>query len=91
MKLALTLTMNDGEEKQYTVEHSDLLDFEERFDVPATILGDEDKRRLSHMMFLAYCVAKRVGDTSLAFRDWVNTVDSWGGDEDTDTEGSPPL
>jgi hypothetical protein len=84
VNIALHVTLVDGAVKEYRVAPSDVLDFEEEFNVSAEVLADSDRRRMSHIMFLGYSAARRVGDTDLEFRDWVNTVDEFGSPEGDD-------
>jgi hypothetical protein len=74
MNFNLLLKFTDGTEKEVTGKASDIVAFEERFDISMQSLQKDV--RVTHLMFLAWHSEKRTGATKDTFEKWVDTVDS---------------
>jgi hypothetical protein len=74
MNFNLLVKFNDGSEKEVEGKASDILAFEERFDISMASL--QKNVRVTHLLFLAWHVEKRTGNTKAAFEKWVEDVDS---------------
>ena len=72
MKLNLRIEFTDGTTKDIVCSASDLVAFEDKYNLSVTKLGDETK--LSHLLFLAYHSESRKKQTTLDFDAWVDTV-----------------
>jgi len=72
LKLNLRIEFIDGKAKDVTCSASDLVAFENKYDLSVTRLGEETK--LSHLLFLAYHSEFRTKQTTLGFDEWVDTV-----------------
>lgn len=72
MKLNLRVEFNDTKVKDVTCSASDLVAFEDKFNISVTRLSEETK--LTHLLFLAWHSEFRTKSTTLKFDDWVDTV-----------------
>lgn len=72
MKLNLRVEFNDSKVKDVTCSASDLVAFEDKFNISVTRLGEETK--LTHLLFLAWNSEFRTKATGLEFDAWVDTV-----------------
>ena len=74
MNFNLLVKFEDGSEKEVVGKAADIIAFEERFDRSMASL--EKDVRVTHLMFLAWHVEKRTGNTKDPFEKWVESVDS---------------
>lgn len=72
MKFNLRIEFADGTSKDITCSASDLVAFEDKYNLSVAKLGDDPK--LSHLLFLAYSSESRRKQTALDFTSWVDTV-----------------
>ena len=70
--IALSISFLDGSEKTVEAVASDLLAFEQKFDL--SIVKLQSEIRLTHLFYLAWHACKRLGYTSDEFEKWVETV-----------------
>ena len=68
----LEVVFLDGTKKQVSAVAADLIAFESHFDLSITSL--EKDLRLTHLLFIAWNVLKRTGQTADEFDVWANTV-----------------
>jgi len=73
MNFNLLVTLLDGTATEITGVASDLVAFESHFDLSVARLNAEVK--ITHLLYLAWHVLKRTGQTSDTFEKWVDTVD----------------
>lgn len=86
MKINLQVQFEDGTSQEITANASDLVAFEDKFNVSIARLGTESK--LSHLMFLAWHASKRQKKTDKSFEEWLDGIESIGdSDEDPKSEG----
>ena len=76
MRLALRISFLDGNAKEITCSASDLVKFEDKFDLSVARLQEDLK--ISHLLFLAWASETRTKATALDFDSWVDTVESVG-------------
>jgi len=72
LKLNLRIEFIDGNAKDVTCSASDLVAFENKYDLSVTRLGEESK--LGHLLFLAWHSEHRSKATALEFEAWIETV-----------------
>lgn len=72
MKLNLRVEFNDTKVKDVVCSASDLVAFEDKFNISVTRLSEETK--LTHLLFLAWHSEHRTKATGLEFDAWVDTV-----------------
>jgi hypothetical protein len=70
--IVLKIELADGTTKEVSTSASDLIAFEERFDMSIAAL--EKNFRMTHLFFLAWQASKRTGLTTDEFDAWVDTV-----------------
>ena len=70
--IALVVQFLDGSEETVEAVASDLIAFEERFNLSVVKL--ETEIRLTHLFFLAWHACKRLGKTTDEFEKWVESV-----------------
>lgn len=70
--IELEVVFLDGSKKQVSAVAADLIAFESHFDLSITSL--EKDLRLTHLLFIAWNVLKRTGQTSDEFDVWANGV-----------------
>lgn len=70
--ISLNIIFNDGTEKTITTVASDLIAFEERFDMSIAAL--EKNVRMTHLFYIAWSAYKRTGGTTDDFEKWVEGV-----------------
>lgn len=85
LNIDLAVTYKNGTKSDVVCKTVDYLAFEAHFDKPIAVL---EQGRLTHLLWLAWTAATRAGDTSVAFDEWVDTVD---GIESGDANDVPPL
>lgn len=70
--IELEVVFLDGSKKKVSAVAADLIAFESHFDLSITSL--EKDLRLTHLLFIAWNVLKRTGQTADEFDVWANTV-----------------
>lgn len=70
--ISLTIQYADGTEKSVTAIAADIVAFETKFDLSIARLEKEVK--LTHLLYMAWNVERRNGDTKVDFDKWVDTV-----------------
>jgi hypothetical protein len=73
MNFNLLVTLLDGTATEVTGVAADLVAFESHFDLSVARLGSEVK--ITHLLYLAWHVLKRTGQTKDTFEKWVESVD----------------
>lgn len=73
MNFNLTVSFLDGSSCEVSGIAADLVAFEAEFDVSVTRLNAEMK--ITHLLWLAWHVLKRTGETKDAFSKWVESVE----------------
>ena len=76
MKINLQITYSDSTTKELTAIAADLVSFESKFDLSIAKLEREVK--LTHLLYIAWCVEKRTKGTALEFDAWVETIETIG-------------
>jgi len=76
MRFNLLIKFADKTEKEVTASTSDLVAFEDRFNISIGKLAEE--QRLGHLLFLAWHSEQRTKATKLKYEDWLDTVDGVG-------------
>lgn len=74
MNFNLLVTFLDGSNVHTSGVASDLVAFEAQFDKSVSTLGHEVK--ITHLLWLAWHVEKRLGNTKNTFEKWVESVDT---------------
>ena len=76
MKLNLQIQFTDkpDEVKQIVSNPSDMIKLETKYDI--SIASLEANIKITHLLFLAWASESRTKATTLAFEEWVDTVDS---------------
>jgi hypothetical protein len=72
MNFNLLVTFLDGSDTTVSGIAADLVAFEAQFDLSVSALGQNVK--ITHLLWLAWHVEKRVGNTKDSFEKWVETV-----------------
>lgn len=75
----LRILFISGSEEVVSALAVDLMAFEAKFDMSATVLGKDV--RLTHLFFLAWHASKRTGKTSAEFEKWAEDISIVTGDE----------
>jgi hypothetical protein len=70
--ISLTITFEDGTEKEVTAVAADLVAFEERFDMSIAQL--EKNVRMTHLFFLGWNAMRRTKQTTDDFETWVESA-----------------
>jgi hypothetical protein len=73
MNFNLLVTLLDGTSTEVTGVAADLVAFESHFDLSVARLNAEVK--ITHLLYLAWHVLKRTGQTKDTFEKWVELVD----------------
>jgi hypothetical protein len=73
MNFNLLVTLLDGTSTEVTGVAADLVAFESHFDLSVARLNSEVK--ITHLLYLAWHVLKRTGQTKDTFEKWVELVD----------------
>ena len=73
MNFNLLVTLLDGTATEVTGVAADLVAFESHFDLSVARLNSEVK--ITHLLYLAWHVLKRTGQTKDTFEKWVELVD----------------
>jgi hypothetical protein len=74
MNINLLITYLDGNKKDISAGASDIVAFEEKFDLSIARL--EQNVKLTHLFFLAWHTEKRTGATKEDFNKWLESVSS---------------
>jgi hypothetical protein len=82
MRITLRVTFLNGETKEVVCSASDLVKFENHFNISVSKIEKEVK--ISHLLFLVYASETRTKATALDFDTWLETVDSVGASEIND-------
>lgn len=82
MRITLRVVYLNGETKEVTCSASDLVKFENHFNISIAKL-DEDLK-ISYLLFLVHASETRTKATTLDFDTWVDTVESVGASQDSD-------
>lgn len=73
LNLQVAYTANPDEPKDVICNPSDMVKLEERFDI--SIASLESNIKITHLLFLAWASESRTKATTLAFEEWVDTVE----------------
>jgi hypothetical protein len=79
MKINLRILFLDGNTKEITCSASDLVKFEDKFNISVSKIQDDV--RITHLLFLAWASEFRTKATGLDFEAWTETVESVGASE----------
>jgi hypothetical protein len=79
MKINLRILFLDGNSKEITCGASDLVKFEDKFNMSVSRIQDDV--RITHLLFLAWSSESRTKSTALGFDAWTETVESVGASE----------
>lgn len=82
MRITLRVVYLNGETKEVTCSASDLVKFENHFNISISRL--EEDLKLSYLLFLVHASETRTKATTLNFETWVDTVESVGASETAD-------
>ena len=74
LNIQVAYTANPDKQKDVICNPSDMVKLEERFDI--SIASLENNIKITHLLFLAWASESRTEATTLAFEEWVDTVDS---------------
>jgi hypothetical protein len=80
MKISLRIDYLSGESKEITCSASDLVKFEDKFNLSISKL--EDEMKFTHLLFLAWASESRSKQTDKDFDTWVELVSSVGAGSD---------
>lgn len=72
MKINLRIEFVSGEEKEITCSASDMVRFENKFDLSVAVL--ESNPKLTHLLFLAWASETRTKGTTKEFDAWIDDV-----------------
>lgn len=76
MKINLRVSFLDGNSKEITCGASDLVKFEDKFNISVARIQEEV--RVTHLLFLAWSAEVRTKATALDFDAWTETVETVG-------------
>lgn len=79
MKINLRISFLDGNTKEITCGASDLVKFEDKFNISVARIQEEV--RITHLLFLAWSAEHRTKSTALDFDAWTETVETVGASE----------
>jgi hypothetical protein len=79
MKINLRILFLDGNSKEVTCSASDLVKFEDKFNISVSRIQEEV--RITHLLYLAWSSEHRNKSTALDFDKWTETVESVGASE----------
>jgi hypothetical protein len=79
MKINLRILFLDGNNKEITCSASDLVKFEDKFNISVSKIQDDV--RITHLLFLAWASEFRTKATGLDFEAWTEIVESVGASE----------
>jgi hypothetical protein len=73
MNFTLLINLLDGTSKEVTGIAADLVAFEAEYDLSVSRLNQDMK--ITHLLWLAWHVLKRTGETKDTFQKWVESVE----------------
>lgn len=76
MKINLRVSFLDGNSKEISCGASDLVKFEDKFNISVARIQEEV--RVTHLLFLAWASEVRTKATALDFDAWTETVETVG-------------
>lgn len=76
MKINLRISFLDGNTKEITCGASDLVKFEDKFNI--SVARIQEDVRVTHLLFLAWAAESRTKATALDFDAWTETVETVG-------------
>jgi hypothetical protein len=79
MKITLQITFLDGTSHEVVVSASDMVAFEDKFNLSVAKL---DEARISWLLFLAWHSEKRRKVTDKSYEEWIDLVETVGAAED---------
>lgn len=79
MKINLRILFADGTSRDITCTASDIVKFEDKFNISVSRLQDDVK--VTYLLFLAWASEARRKVTALDFDAWIDTVESVGASE----------
>lgn len=79
MKINLRIIFLAGNAKEISCSASDLVKFEDKFNI--SIARIQDEMKLTYLLFLAWASETRTKATALDFEAWTETVDTVGASE----------
>lgn len=79
MKINLRISFLDGTSKEVTCGASDLVKFEDKFNISVARIQEDVK--ITYLLFLAWSAEFRTKATGLDFDAWVDIVESVGASE----------
>jgi hypothetical protein len=79
MKITLQITFLDGTINEVVVSASDMVAFEDKFNLSVAKLGEA---RISWLLFLAWHSEKRRKVTDKTYEEWIDLIESVGSVED---------
>lgn len=79
MKINLRILFLDGNTKEITCSASDLVKFEDKFNISVSRIQEEV--RITHLLFLAWASETRTKSTAKDFDSWTEDVESVGASE----------
>jgi hypothetical protein len=82
MRITLRVSFLNGETKEVVCSASDLVKFENHFNMSVGKL--ENDLKISYLLFLVHASETRTKATTLDFDTWVDTVDTVGASEELD-------
>ena len=82
MRITLRVTFLNGESKEVVCSASDLVKFENHFNISVSKI--EEDMKISYLLFLVHSAEARTKATTLDFDSWLETVESVGASEKTD-------
>lgn len=74
MNINLRVIYADGTTADLEAKAPDIVAFEEKFDLSMAAL--RDKVQIRHLLFMAWNVARRTGQTKDTFEKWLESVES---------------
>jgi hypothetical protein len=80
LKITLRIDYLSGESKEITCSASDLVKFEDKFNLSISKL--EDEMKFTHLLYLAWASESRTKQTDKDFDTWVELVSSVGAGSD---------
>jgi len=82
LRITLRVTFLNGESKEVICSASDLVKFENHYEISVSKIENDVK--ISHLLFLVHASETRTKATTLDFDTWLETVDSVGASEIND-------
>lgn len=82
MRITLRVTFLNGQSKEVVCSASDLVKFENHFNISISKL--EEELKISYLLFLVHSAETRTKATTLDFESWLETVESVGASEIND-------